>query len=187
MKATGIDEENKSLRKWTLDRAHSAIEFSVRHMMISTVKGKFRDFTVEAVGDPDHLDLTHVAVKIDPLSIDTGEEKRDAHLKSPDFFSAGEFKYITFETSSIEKTGEDEFNLNGALSIRGISREVQMKAELGGIMKDPLGNTRFGVTVTGEIMREDFGLKWNSILETGGVMVGSKVRFEASIEMFLPE
>ncbi len=187
MKTESGTENTEVARTWTMDGAHSAIEFSVKHMMISTVKGKFKSFSVKAEGSPGLPGQARVSVRIDPSSIETGEEKRDAHLRSPDFFSSGEFKEMTFDSDRVEKISAEEYILHGKLTIRGISKDISLNAEFSGIVNDPYGNLRFGVAVRGEITREEFGLKWNTILDTGGVMVGSKVKFEAQIEMYSPK
>ncbi len=170
---------------WKQDVAHSSAEFSVRHMMISNVKGKFKKFDVSFVGDTNDMEHSKVSVSIDPQSIDTGEEKRDAHLRSPDFFSTDTDKNILFESSSMHKVSDEDYEIHGTLTIRGIKKEITLKGIFEGRIKDPYGFERFGATVTGEIVREEFGLKWNSVLETGGVMVGSKVKFEVHVEMIL--
>ena len=175
----------QSAMTWKQDKAHSSAEFSVRHMMISNVKGKFKAFEVNFEGDTDDLEHSSVKVRIDPQSIDTGEEKRDAHLRSPDFFSTETNKDIYFESSSIHKVSDEEYEIHGILNIRGIKKDITLKGTFEGRIKDPYGFERFGATVTGEIVREEFGLKWNSVLETGGVMVGSKVKFEVHVEMVL--
>ncbi|MGC8516056.1 MAG: YceI family protein [Thermoplasmata archaeon] len=175
----------QSAKTWKQDLAHSSAEFSVRHMMISNVKGKFKVFEVNFEGDTNDLEHSKVKVRIDPQSIDTGEEKRDAHLRSPDFFSTETVKNIYFESSAIKKVSDDDYEIRGTLNIRGIKKDIPLKGTFEGRIKDPYGFERFGATVTGEIVREEFGLKWNSVLETGGVMVGSKVKFEIHVEMVL--
>ncbi|MCL4451843.1 MAG: YceI family protein [Candidatus Thermoplasmatota archaeon] len=175
----------QSTMTWKQDLAHSSAEFSIRHMMISNVKGKFKVFEVNFEGDTDDFEHSIVKVRIDPQSIDTGEEKRDAHLRSPDFFSTETNKDIYFESTSIKKISDGEYEIHGSLNIRGIKKAITLKGTFEGRIKDPYGFERFGATVTGEIVREDFGLKWNSVLETGGVMVGSKVKFEVHVEMVL--
>ena len=172
---------------WKMDQVHSSVEFSVRHMMISNVKGHFKKFDVVFTGSPDNLEASKVRVEIDPLSITTDEEKRDAHLRSPDFFEADKYRSLTFESTKIKHLSDEDYEISGNLSIRGINKEVKLRGTFEGKIKDPYGNERFGATVTGEIIREEFGLKWNSVLETGGVMVGSKVKFEVHVEMVLSE
>lgn len=169
--------------KWMMDPAHSDIEFSVRHMMISTVKGRFKKFKVDFSGDPDNLENGSVRVSIDSQSVDTRDEKRDAHLRSSDFFNTETHKEIVFESGKITKTLDGDYRLSGVLTIRGISRDVELDGVFEGKLKDPYGNERFGVSVKGEIQREDFGVSFNSILETGGVLISSRVKIEAHVEL----
>ncbi len=172
---------------WQLDPVHSGVEFSVRHMMIANVRGKFAKYSIDFHGDFGDLEHSEVSVTIDASSIDTGEEKRDAHLRSDDFFGVEKYREIKFQSSSIRKVSDNEYDISGILHIKGISRQVSLHGTFEGQLVDPYGNLRAGVTVSGEITREDFGIKYNSILETGGVLLGSKVKFEAHIEIIRRE
>lgn len=167
---------------WNLDAAHSEIEFKVRHMMISTVKGQFTDFDISLESDSEDLSSAKVAVGIDVNSINTNNSQRDEHLKSGDFFNVEEFGKITFVSTSIAKKSSDEFSITGDLTIKGTTKSQTFKVELGGIAKDPWGNAKVGYTVIGTINRADFGLTWNAALETGGVMVSEEVKFTADIQ-----
>jgi polyisoprenoid-binding protein YceI len=168
---------------WQLDKQHSEVRFAVRHMMISSVKGRFCSF--EANVDLNESDLARSKVKatIDAASIDTGEADRDGHLKSPDFLDVANHPNITFESSSITKVDDTHYRLKGALSVHGVTHDVTFDAEAAGPAKDPWGKQRMGFTLRGEIDREDFGLKWNQVLEAGGVLVGKKVHIEADLEL----
>lgn len=170
---------------WSLDKAHSELEFRIKHMMISTVKGLFDDFDVHVQGDPADLASLQVEVSIAVNSINTKNEQRDQHLRSEDFFNVGAFPKITFTSTQLTAKGSDDYTLEGELSIKGQTKAVKLNLENGGVAVDPWGNKKAGFTVKGEIKREDFGLTWNTVLETGGVMVSSDVKFEANIQFIL--
>lgn len=173
------------MAQWTLDTAHSEIEFKVKHMMISTVKGSFQDFGVTVDNASDKLDNGQVVVDIKTESINTKNEQRDQHLKSGDFFDASSFPEIKFVSTGITKEDDDEYKISGDLTIKDVTKPVTFKAEFGGIVKDPWGNQKAGYTVTGKINRSEFGLTWNATLETGGVMVSDDVKFQADLQFVL--
>jgi polyisoprenoid-binding protein YceI len=168
---------------WQLDKQHSEIGFAVRHMMISTVKGKFRSFDLEAEIDPSDLAHAKVSASIDASSIDTGEPDRDGHLKSGDFLDVETHPRITFKSTSISKKDAEHYQVKGALTIRDVTRDATVDVEVAGPAKDPWGKERMGFTVRGEIDREQWGLKWNQVLEAGGVLVGKAVHLHADIEL----
>ena len=171
---------------WNLDTAHSEIEFKVKHMMISTVKGHFENFNVVVDNSSDDLDAAkHVSVEIKTDSINTKNSQRDQHLKSEDFFAVIQFPDIKFVSTGIKKTDDDEYKLSGDLTIKEVTKPVTFDVEFGGIGKDPWGNQKAGYTVTGKINRNDFGLTWNAALETGGVMVSEDVKFQADLQFVL--
>jgi len=170
------------MANWNLDTAHSEIEFKVRHMMISTVKGQFGSFQINLNSENEDISQSTVEVSIDASSIDTKSEQRDQHLKSQDFFDVETYPNISFHSTSIEKTSSNEYRVTGDLTIKDVTKSVTFEAELGGIAKDPWGNSKVGFTVTGKINRNDFGLTWNAALETGGVMVSDEVKFSADIQ-----
>lgn len=167
---------------FTLDTAHSSFEFSVRHMVISSTKGRFAKF--DAVADINESDLTRssATINIDANSVDTREEARDNHLRSADFFDAANFPQITYTTTRIEKKGGD-YRIIGDLTVRGNTHEVPLDAEVTGPVKDPSGNTRYGISAQGKINRKDWGLNWNAALEAGGVIVGDEVKLSAELEL----
>jgi polyisoprenoid-binding protein YceI len=171
-----------ALEKWEIDSSHSGIHFSVRHMVISKVRGQFARWsgTVQAQDG----DLSHgtVAVTIDASSIDTGVADRDGHLKSPDFFDVAKYPEITFTSTGVEKIGDDELELTGDLTIRGVTRPVTLAVEYAGQKKDPWGNERAGFAAKGSINRKEFGLTWNQVLEAGGVLVGERIDIEIEVE-----
>ncbi len=152
-------------------------------MMVSTVRGRFRDVSAKYEGDPADLAKGKVTVEIGIGSVETFDEQRDGHLKSDDFFNAEKYPVMKFVSKKILKKGESDFEVIGDLTIRDITREVRIEAEYSGQIKDPYGNDRFGFTASGQITREEFGLKWNTVLDSGGVMVGSKVKFNVDGEL----
>ena len=167
---------------WTLDSAHSELEFKVRHMMISTVKGQFKTFEINLQNDSEDISQATVEVKIDVDSIDTKNEQRDQHLKSGDFFDAATHPSITFKSTAIQTVDDESFKVTGDLTVKDITKPITLDVEFGGLAKDPWGNDKVGYTVTGKLNRTDFGLTWNAALETGGVMVSEEVKFSADIQ-----
>ena len=175
---------------WQLDPAHSSVEFSVKHMMMTTVRGRFKSVQATATGDRDHLKDLGVNAVIDAASIDTGVANRDAHLRSADFFEADRFPHITFRSTRIEgapKEDGDHFGVAGELTVRDTVMEVMLDVEFGGRGTDPWGKTRVGFTFRTELDRREWGLKWNQALETGGVLVANKVRIEGEVQFVLQD
>jgi polyisoprenoid-binding protein YceI len=168
---------------WTIDPVHSEVGFTVRHMMVSKVRGKFTAFGGDIVTADDPLDSS-VTAEIDLSSIDTGNVDRDNHIRSADFFDVDAHKVMTYRSTGIRADGE-EYVLDGELSLRGVTKPVSLHLELGGFGPDPYGGTRPGFTATGEIKRSDFGVDFNAVLETGGVVVGDKVSLLLEIEAVL--
>ncbi len=166
---------------WNIDPTHTQIHFSVRHMMISTVRGKFGKFTGEATINPDDVSQSGVVASVEVDSIDTGDGQRDAHLKSADFFNAEEMPTIDLKSTAVRKKG-DNLEVDVDLTIRGVTKNVTLKGEVMGPAKDPWGSQRVGFSVMTEIEREAFGLGWNQALEAGGVLVGKKVKIEIEAE-----
>jgi len=168
--------------RWEIDSSHSSVHFSVRHLVIAKVRGTFGRWsgTVQ-VPDGDFSQAT-VAVTIDASSINTGVEQRDGHLKSPDFFDVAQYPELRFVGKHVEPRSGDEIDVVGDLTIKGITREVVLRVEQHGQAKDPWGNIRAAFSAKTSIDREDFGLTWNQVLETGGVMVGDRIEIEAEIE-----
>src|SRR5690606_1298567 len=172
-----IKKINKIMATWNLDNAHSEIEFKVKHMMISNVKGYFHDFDVTVDGNAEDLTQANVDISIKTASINTKSESRDEHLRGADFFNADAYPTIRFKTNEIKKIDDDEFELTGDLTIKDVTKPASFVAEFGGLAKDPWGNQKVGYTVNGKINRQEFGLTWNAALETGGVMVSEDVKF----------
>ena len=167
---------------WDIDLAHSSLRFSVKHLNISTVHGRFDRWNASVELDDAGVERSHVSARIESASINTDEAQRDAHLRSPDFFDTGKYPVITFRSTRIEKTLGGAFQMAGDLSIAGVTRTVALDVELLGQAKDPYGNDRAAFAATTTIDRRDFGLVWSQVLETGGLLVGEKVKIEISVE-----
>ena len=169
---------------WAIDPAHSEVTFKVRHLMISSVTGKFGSFSGSAeTNDDDFSTVTaNFSARID--SINTNDAQRDGHLMSADFFDAEKFPELTFVLKNMsESSSAGVYDMTGDLSIKGVTKSVSLKGEFGGIGKDPWGNTRAGFSVTGAINRDDFGLTWNAALESGGVLVSQEVKISCEIQL----
>lgn len=159
---------------WNIDPSHSSIGFSVKHMVIATVRGSFQEFGGALVAD--ESGAVTVTGTVQAASIDTNEPQRDAHLRSADFFDAEAHPQITFASTRVEPAAGDRYRIVGDLTIKGTTREASLDADILGSGVDPWGNERLALEATGEINRKDFGLNWNQVLETGGVLVGEKVK-----------
>jgi polyisoprenoid-binding protein YceI len=168
---------------WQIDPAHSQITFSVRHMMISNVRGRFEKFDGVVEFDEQHPTRSNVEIRIEAASINTREEKRDAHLRSPDFLNAAEYPYITFKSRRVEKIADRHGLIVGDLTIRGVTREVVLDTEYSGQAKSPWGAVSAGFTATTRLNRKDWGLNWNMALETGGWLVGDEVNISIELEI----
>jgi polyisoprenoid-binding protein YceI len=166
---------------WQLDPVHTSVEFVARHLMVTKVRGKFTDVsgTIHLAEEPAE---SWVEAKIDPVSVETGDEQRDAHLRSPDFFDVERYQDITFRSTEVEGSSPSHFLVHGDLSVHGITRPVALEVEYHGVTSDPWGGRRAGFSASTELNREDFDLTWNIALEAGGVVVGKKIRLEFEIE-----
>lgn len=168
--------------RWEIDASHSGIHFSVRHLVIAKVRGQFSRWSgALVVPDGDFTRATVEAV-IDASSIETGVADRDVHLKSPDFFDVAQFPEIAFTASQFEAQGDGHGRLAGSLTIKGVTKDIVLDVERHGQARDPWGNERAAFSAKASIDRKDFGLAWNQVLESGGVMVGEKVNLEIEIE-----
>jgi polyisoprenoid-binding protein YceI len=168
---------------WAIDQSHSSASFSIRHLMISTVRGAFEGIEGRLVGDIEHLEQASVELTIDVSTVDTRQKDRDKHLLSADFFDVATYPSITFKSKRIEAVGGNRYKVVGDLTIRGTTREVTVDATYGGQSKDPWGGLRAGFTGTVQINRSDYGLVWNQALETGGVLVGDTVNISVDLEL----
>ncbi|HNU47214.1 MAG TPA: YceI family protein [Bacteroidia bacterium] len=168
---------------WGIDQAHSEITFKVKHLMISNVKGNFAKFEGTVQSDDNNFSNANINFSMDASSITTGDTQRDTHLKSGDFFDAENHPSISFKSENFSKTGDDNYALNGQLTMKGVSKPVKLNVEFGGMMKDPWGQEKAGFTLSGKINRKDWGLNWNTALETGGVLVSEDVQIAAEIQL----
>ena len=184
MTATQTVTASKSTA-WHIDAAHTQVEFAVRHLMISTVRGRFSDFAGAVIVPDDDFTRAQIEVRVGVASIDTREPQRDAHLKSPDFFDVETYPTMTFTSRRIERyrPDADTYAIVGDLTLHGVTNEIILDATLEGRTTDPWGNDRAGFSATGKINRKDFGLGWNQLLETGGVVVGDEVKIAIDAEL----
>lgn len=174
------------MNTWTLDPAHSQIEFAVKHMMVTTVRGQFRKFSVDVEFDEENPERSSVAAHIEASSIDTGMEARDAHLRSGDFFDAETFPELTFRSTKIE-AGGDGYRITGDLTIRGVTRPVTLDAEIGGVVPNLQGGRRAAFAATTKISRKAWGLTWNVALESGGLLVGDDIKISLDVAVVAAE
>lgn len=168
---------------WKIDSAHSEINFTVRHMMISNVRGRFSNFTGNVDFNEENPAASSIDVQIEAASIDTKEEKRDTHLRSADFLAAENFPYLSFASKRIELVDEHHARIIGDLTIRNVAREVALDAEFNGKGKNPWGKFSAGFSATTTINRKDWGLEWNVALETGGWLVGDQIKVAIELEI----
>ena len=167
---------------YTIDPAHSHITFSIKHLVLSSVEGRFLKFSGTFQGDPDNLAAAKTSVKIQTDSIFTAQSKRDEHLKSADFFDAVRFPEISFNSKEIKVLDKQHFDILGDLTIHGITKPVSLSVEMGGIIKDPMGKQRAAFSATTAINRRDFGLSYNTLTETGGLVIGDEVKIRIQVE-----
>lgn len=168
--------------KWAVDASHSSVDFSIRHMMISKVKGTFHSYEANIEADPEDLTSASISFSIDLASIDTRNNDRDNHLKSGDFFDVEQFPKMTFNATKITKTGEGEYEVSGDLSLHGVTRTESFDVTYEGGGKNPWGVEVVGYNVEGKIKRSDYGLTYNAALETGGVLIGDEVKVSLEIQ-----
>lgn len=167
---------------WKLDPSHSELTFKVKHLMISNVKGEFQNFDAQIVTQGEDFNSAKVTSTVEANSVYTNNKDRDNHLRSADFFDVENNKELKFEGTDFEKLDEDNYKLTGVLTIKGNSKEVILDVEHGGMMKDPYGQEKAGFSISGKINRKEFGLTWNTALETGGVMVSDEVRINGELQ-----
>jgi|SRR5690242_8337892 len=168
--------------KWALDPTHSEIQFKVKHLMISKVTGQFQKFDATVETEGDDLTTAKVSFTADVNSISTNNEQRDAHLRTGDFFDAENHSQLSFVSSRLEKIDGEHYKLYGTLTMRGVSKNVALDVEFGGMIQDPWGNARVGFTVTGRINRKDYGVSFSMVSETGGVLLGEDVSIHVQTE-----
>jgi polyisoprenoid-binding protein YceI len=170
-------------KTWSVDPNHSEIQFKVKHLMITTVTGSFKSYQLTAETEENDFLSAQVHFSADIDSINTGVADRDAHLKSDDFFDGANHAQLTFESTKIEKESDEDYIVYGDLTIRGITKNIRLNAEFGGIVVDPYGQTKAGFTITGKVSRKEYGLKWNAITEAGGMVVSDEVKIACEVQL----
>jgi polyisoprenoid-binding protein YceI len=167
---------------WKIDPAHSEVQFKIKHLVISTVTGSFDEYDATVEQEGDTFEGADVQFEAETASVDTGNEQRDQHLRSDDFFNAEEYPKITFDGKSLEKNGDDEYELTGDLTIRDVTEEVTLDVVHGGTVEDHLGNVKAGFEISGEINRKNFGLNWDAVTEAGNLVAGEKVKLQMNVQ-----
>jgi polyisoprenoid-binding protein YceI len=168
---------------WQIDTSHSSIEFAIRHMMLAKTRGRFNTFSGTVELNEEHPTKSWVDVTIEVASIETRDEKRDAHLRSTDFFDAEKYPYITFKSKKVEQTSDRSGKIYGDLTIKDVTNEVVLDVEYIGSSKSPWGTTSYGFSASTRVSRADWGLTWNVALETGGWLVGDEVTIDIQLEV----
>ena len=169
--------------KWIIDPSHSEIEFKIKHLMVTNVKGSFKEFEASIYTTGDDFISAEIDCWINAASVDTGSAERDKHIKGADFFDVENHKEITFRADTVENVDNDgSYELWGNLSIKGITKKIKLDVEFGGIVKDPWGNEKAAFSINGKLNRKDWGLNWNAALETGGVLVGEDIKLNAEMQ-----
>lgn len=174
--------ETLTTQKWALDPAHSEVQFKVKHLVISTVTGTFKVFGGELETNADNMEDAKVSFSVDIQSIETNNADRDAHLKSDDFFAADKYPTMNFVSTSFKNVGGSEYELKGDLTIRDVTKPITLKAEFGGTIVDPWGQTKAGFEVEGKINRKEYGLTWSAVTESGGLVVSDDVKLHINVE-----
>ena len=169
--------------KWILDPTHSDLGFKIKHLMITNISGSFKTFQAEAKTEGEDFSTAKINVTVDMASISTNNEHRDAHLRNADFFEVEKHPELTFSSSKIEAIDSNTFALYGELTLKGVTKPVKLDVEFSDVTKDPWGGERAGFTITGKIKRSDWGINFNSVLETGGLALGDEVKINAEIQM----
>jgi polyisoprenoid-binding protein YceI len=168
--------------EYDIDLSHSSVNFQIKHLAISKVNGAFKDFSGSFSFDPEKPEATRADATIQLASVDTGNEKRDDHLRNPDFFDVAQYPTMTFTTTSVKMKDAEEGEVTGDLTLHGVTKSVTLDLEINGMTVDPWGNERIGASLTGEINRKDWGLTWNKAMETGGLVVGEDVKITLEIQ-----
>ncbi|MES2893309.1 MAG: YceI family protein [Bacteroidota bacterium] len=171
-------------KNWVIDPTHSEVQFKIKHLMITTVTGSFDLFEANVQTEEEDFMRAKVSFSADVASVSTGNEQRDEHLKSADFFDAAKYPKITFAATKYESVDNDgSYELHGDLTIKDVTKSIKLGVEFGGVVKDPYGNIKAGFSINGKINRKDFGLTWNAVTEAGGVVVSEDVRIVCEIQL----
>ena len=168
---------------WKIDPSHSTLGFSIDHLVISETVGEFKDYSVTVKADEKDFSDAKISVMIQSNSIDTEDEKRDEHLRSPEFFDVDKYPQIVFKSDEFRKSSNGDYKLSGTIQMHGVTKKIVLNAKFGGIVKDPWGGTRAGLKIWGVLDRYDFGLKYNSVMEAGGLSIGREVRVDCRVEL----
>ncbi len=179
----GLSNLQAQSTSWGFDKSHSEIIFSVTHMLITELSGNFGEYDIKVTSEKADFSGAEISFSAQVSSINTGVDKRDQHLRSEEFFYAEKFPQITFKSKSFTKTGDNEYKLVGDFTMRGVTKEITLDVIYKGTIKGPWGNTRAGFQLNGKVNRFDFGLQWNSKIETGGLVVGEMVEIICNIEL----
>jgi len=169
--------------KWVLDPTHSELGFKIKHLMISNVSGSFKNFNAEVISEGIDFSTAQINLSAEMASISTNNEQRDDHLRNSDFFEVEKYPKLTFKSTRVEKVDSDTYTLHGELTMKGITKPVRLSVEYNGVAKDPWGNEKAGFVVTGKINRSDWGVNFNGVLETGGVMLSEEVKINSEIQL----
>ncbi|MEX0609650.1 MAG: YceI family protein [Balneolaceae bacterium] len=167
---------------WKIDPTHSEVQFKVKHLVISTVSGSFGSFDGQIESDDDNFENAQATFTADIDSISTNNEDRDQHLKSDDFFNAKEYPQLKFKSTNFEKIGDGEYKVTGEVTLRDVTKEVELNVVHGGTVGDPYGQTKAGFEVTGSINRKEFGLAWSAVTEAGNVVVGDEIKLQLNVQ-----
>lgn len=168
---------------WKIDPSHSEVQFKVKHLVISTVTGYFNSYDGKVETDGDDFENAKAYFTADISSISTNNEDRDNHLLSEDFFKAEDYPELNFESTSVEKVADNKYKMTGDLTIRDVTKEIELDVVHGGTVEDPYGNTKAGFEISGSINRKDFGLTWDAVTEAGNVVVGDKVKLQLNVQL----
>jgi polyisoprenoid-binding protein YceI len=168
---------------WTIDPTHSEIGFKVKHMMFTNVSGKFNAFDASIENEDNNFETSKINFSASINSVDTNNPDRDTHLRSADFFDADNFPKLSFVSTNIKKINEGEYQISGNLTIKDVAKNITLETGYSGLMTDPWGNTKIGLSITGKINRKEFGLTWNTALEAGGVLVGEEIKLVSEIQL----
>ena len=169
--------------KWSLDPIHSELQFKIKHLMISNVSGALKNFQAEVETEDKDFTTARINLIAQMDSISTNNEQRDAHLRNSDFFEVEKYPELKFKSTKVEKADSDTFVVYGELTMKGVTKRIRLNAEFNGVVKDPWGNERAAFTVTGKINRTDWGMNFNGVMETGGVMLGEEVKISSELEL----
>jgi len=169
--------------KWVLDPSHSELGFKIKHLMISNVSGSFSDFTAEAEMEGADFETAHIHLRVDVASINTHNSQRDEHLRTSDFFDVRTYPEMSFESEGVKRIDQENYKVFGNLTMKGITKPVELNAEYNGVTKDPWGGERAGFTVTGKIKRSEWEVNFNALLETGGVTLSDEVKIQSELQL----